>query len=79
MPVFQCARYKNGPKIAEKRRSKKDAPPRFVWWEPACFAAGFIVNTLKNRWIPIFKLGSYAAWFKRGMIPLLNCVNYIIR
>ncbi|MCI9552466.1 MAG: hypothetical protein HFE94_02900 [Acutalibacter sp.] len=35
-----------------------------------------IVNTLKNRYVPIFKLGDYVAWFKRGILPHLNCVNY---
>ena len=34
----------------------------------------FIVNALENRYIPIFKLGGYVPWFKRGNLPLLDCV-----
>ena len=37
-----------------------------------------IVNALKNRYISIFELGSFAAQLKRGVSLLLNCVNYKI-
>lgn len=41
-------------------------PSRWAW---------FIVNALENRYNPVFKPGGFTAWSKRGILPLLDCVN----